>query len=118
MDLLEEQDNKQCKVMVYDVFERCRRKHMDGAKKYILGAGVEGPFWNFFDRMAKLKDMHRKDPIVCSGAAELQQEVVRSMCVLQSQHHPADCPLEIQLFIFDYAKLEVTYFNKVTTVLP
>ena len=66
--------------------------------------------------MSKLKDVHRRDPIISSGAAKQQQEVVRSMLVLHNMHAPMDAPTEIPLHIFEYAKAEVTYFNKVSNI--
>ena len=57
--------------------------------------------------MTKLKDNNRKDPVLASGAAKMQQEVVPSMSVLHNMHHAhttAEGANEISLEIFEFAK--------------
>ena len=46
----------------------------------------------------------------------MQQEVVRSMQTLHHMHNPGKAPVEIPLSIFEFAKKEVTYFNKVANI--
>lgn len=116
-DLEEEQDGKECQVMAYNVVNNIFKKHQRGDQPmHILGAGVAGPFWTFYDAMSRVKDTYRYDPIISSGAAKMQQEVVRSMTILHHMHAPGEAALEIPLPIFEHAKLEVTYFNTVANI--
>jgi hypothetical protein len=115
-DLRDEEENKECSTMVYNVVNNVYKSNTKDKTTHTLGEGVQQPFWEFYDQMSALKDVHRADPIISSGAAKMQQEVVRSMEILHHMHCPEDAPVEIPLFIFEFAKKEVTYFNKVANI--
>ena len=115
-DLMPEEDGREVKKMIYTLVKQVSDAHVTAMQPHSLGDGVEGPFWDFFGTMARLKDVPRKGPIVCSGAAKMQQEVVRSVGVLHHMHAPGSGSEDIPLHIFNLAKLEANYFNSVANI--
>lgn len=115
-DLVDEEEGKECTKMVYNVVNSVYKANLTNKATHTLDAGVSVPFWAFYDQMSSLKDVYRSDPIISSGAAKMQQEVVRSMQILHHMHNPAGAPVEIPIDIFEHAKKEVTYFNKVANI--